>query len=266
MSLHVTTRGAGRPVAMLHGWGLHSEVWGPWLDDLDEVATLHLVDLPGHGLSAWPRGARSMTALAEAIAARVPDDALLIGWSLGGMLALELARLSAGRVPGLVLVTTTPKFVASPDWPHGMTPELLADFATRLRDDYRRTVQNFLALQTRGDEHALATLRELRRRIDLRPPPAREALDVGLEILAAADLRAGLADIAAPALVISGEHDRLTPPGAGRWLADGLPRARYVAVEGAAHAPFVSHRGVVVAAVRRFLGDADVTSPGRSYA
>jgi pimeloyl-[acyl-carrier protein] methyl ester esterase len=255
VTLHVAIRGAGPPVVLLHGWALHSEVWGPWLDDLAADATLHVVDLPGHGLSAWSRGASTLTALASAIEARLPREATLIGWSLGGMIALEITRLRGDRVPGLVLVTTTPKFIAGDDWPHGMPPALLADFARRLREDYRRTVQNFLALQTRGDDQALATLRELKRRVDLRPAPAQEALETGLGILEAADLRAAVPGIAAPALVISGQHDRLTPPGASEWLAQTLPRAQHVAVEGAAHTPFVSHRALVSGAVRRFLAD-----------
>ena len=113
------------------------------------------------------------------------------------------------------------------DWEHGMQPAVLDGFARGLAADYRRTVQNFLALQTRGDEHALATLRLLRAslagarpaRSDARSPP-------GLGILRNADLRDALPEIALPALVIAGEHDRLTPPGAGRALAAALPHAR----------------------------------------
>jgi len=253
MSLHVEVRGRGRDLVLLHGWALHGETWGPWLEQLEPHARLHIVDLPGHGLSPWPDGAAELSGLATTVAGHVPKHALLLGWSLGGMVALEVARLRGAGVPGLILVATTPRFVADPTWPHGMATALLADFAGRLRDDYDRTVQNFLALQTRGDVRALETLRALRRALARKPAPAVEALDAGLEILRKADLRSVTASIAAPALVISGEHDRLTPPAAGQWLAATMPNARHRTIRGAAHAPFLSHASDVLDELRAFL-------------
>jgi len=257
MSLHVDRRGRGRDLVLLHGWALHGETWGPWLEELASHARLHVVDLPGQGLSPRPDGAAKLADLANAVARCVPADASLLGWSLGGMVALEIARLRGAQVPRLVLVATTPRFVADDSWPHGMPATLLADFAGRLRDDYGRTVQNFLALQTRGDERALETFRALRRALARRPAPAVEALDAGLEILRRADLRAEVGAIASPTLVISGEHDRLTPPAAGEWLAAAMPDARHRLIQGAAHAPFLSHAHEVLDELRRFLAGPD---------
>ena len=59
--------------------------------------------------------------------------------------------------------------------------------------------------------------------------------------------------IALPALVIAGEHDRLTPPDAGRALAAQLPSARFQLVERSGHAPFLSHPQPVLAEVLGFL-------------
>ena len=260
MSLHVDVRGRGPALVLLHGWALHGETWGPWVDALESHARLHIVDLPGHGHSEWPDGATRLSDFAQLIDRHVPREAVLLGWSLGGMVAMELARLRGRRVPALVLIATTPKFVADDGWPHGVTAGLLADFAGRLRDDYHRTVQNFLALQTRGDEHALAAFRELRHRLARRPAPARAALDTGLAMLHGTDLRGAVGAITAPALVISGEHDRLTPAGAGQWLAASLPEARHHLVRGAAHATFLSHADEVLATVLRFLSG--LVTPG----
>jgi pimeloyl-[acyl-carrier protein] methyl ester esterase len=93
----------------------------------------------------------------------------------------------------------------------------------------------------------------LRRALARRPAPAVEALDGGLEILRRADLRADVGAIACPTLVISGEHDRLTPPAAGEWLAAAMPDARHRLIRGAAHAPFLSHAHEVLDELRRFL-------------
>ena len=58
-----------------------------------------------------------------------------------------------------------------------------------------------------------------------------------------------------PALVLSGQHDRVTPPAAGRWLAEALPAARHEHIARAGHAPLLSHADEVVAATRDFLNE-----------
>ncbi|MBP9131466.1 MAG: alpha/beta fold hydrolase, partial [Steroidobacteraceae bacterium] len=94
--LHVEIRGTGPDLVLLHGWALHGGMWGPWLDELGRRARLHLIDLPGHGRSAWPAGASTLRDLARAVSPHVPNGAAVLGWSLGGMVALELARSRPG--------------------------------------------------------------------------------------------------------------------------------------------------------------------------
>jgi pimeloyl-[acyl-carrier protein] methyl ester esterase len=253
MSLHVELRGQGPDLVLLHGWALHGGMWGSWLDELAQQARLHLVDLPGHGHSPWSTGRTGLPDLALAVRRHVPRGATLLGWSLGGMIALELARQDPGLAEDLVLVATTPKFVAGDDWEHGMPAEVLDGFANGLANDYRGTVRNFLALQTRGDERSLETLRALRRSLEAHGPPDPRALEAGLEILRTTDLRHALPDITLPTLVISGDHDRLTPPGAGRALAAALPQARYRVIPRSGHAPFLSHGPEVLREIREFL-------------
>jgi pimeloyl-[acyl-carrier protein] methyl ester esterase len=253
VTLHIEIRGDGPDLVLLHGWALHGGMWGPWLDGLAQVARLHVLDLPGHGRSRWPSRVRDLAGFARTVFPHVPRGAALLGWSLGGMLALELARRHPRHCRALVLVATTPKFLAGPDWEHGMQPQVLEEFTRGLGADYRRTVQNFLALQTRGDERALETLRLLRSRLGAHGEPDPRALAAGLGVLRDADLRDALPKIALPALVIAGEHDRLTPPEAGHALATALPAARLRLVERSGHAPFLSRADEVRAEVRRFL-------------
>jgi pimeloyl-[acyl-carrier protein] methyl ester esterase len=253
VTLHVEIRGTGPDLVLLHGWALHGGMWGPWLDRLAGDARLHVIDLPGHGRSGWPVETHDLAGLARAVHAHVPRDAVVLGWSLGGMLALELARQHPRRLRALILMATTPRFLAGPDWEHGLDPAVLDEFSRGLARDYRSTVQNFLALQTRGDEHALDTLRQLRSRLTSHGEPDQRALATGLDVLRTADLRDALPRMTLPALVVAGEHDRLTPPGAGRELAMRLPMARFRCVEHCAHAPFLSHPDEVLAEVRGFL-------------
>ncbi len=261
--LHVEIRGDGPDVVLLHGWALHGGMWGPWVDELSRRARLHFIDLPGHGRSRWPEGAATLRDLARAVSPHVPQGAAVLGWSLGGMVALELARSRPGDLAALVLVATTPCFLAREDWPAGMSATVLDGFAAGLAGDYRRTLANFLALQTWGDENSTQALRSLRANLDSHGEPDPQALVAGLGILRTTDLRDALAAITIPTLVIAGEHDRITPVAAGRELASRLPSARFVEVPKAGHAPFLSHPETVRQEVESFLSFL-APSPARS--
>ncbi|HVN41839.1 MAG TPA: pimeloyl-ACP methyl ester esterase BioH [Steroidobacteraceae bacterium] len=252
-ALHVEILGRGADLVLLHGWSLHGGMWGPWIEALAQHARLHVVDLPGHGRSPWPQGVHDLGGLAQCVRPSIPDGAVVLGWSLGGMVALELARRHPATVAALVLIATTPRFLTGAGWEQGMRPEVLEGFARGLAEDYRATVRNFLALQALGDERAAQALRVLRDRLASHGEPDPRALAAGLRMLREADLREALPGITQPTLVIAGERDRVTPPAAGLELAAALPAARYCAIAGAGHAPFLSHAQEVLRELRPFL-------------
>ncbi|MBS4097252.1 MAG: pimeloyl-ACP methyl ester esterase BioH [Sulfuricella sp.] len=240
MSLHVAVSGSGENLVLLHGWGMHGGIWDGVKPALDGHFRVHAVDLPGHGGSPACDPYTS-EAVAEAIAAVLPESAILCGWSLGGMVALEMARRYPQKIARLVLMATTPCFAQREDWACAMDCGVLENFAAELENDYEGTLKRFLALQARGDETAKAVLRALRDNLFQRGRPAAAALRGGLAILRDADLRSRVAEIRQPALIVHGDRDQLTPLAAGEWLAQTLPTARLTVFHGAAHAPFLSH-------------------------
>jgi pimeloyl-[acyl-carrier protein] methyl ester esterase len=252
VNLHAEVVGRGPALVLLHGWGLHSGIWTPLGTSLAKDFRVTTIDLPGHGRS--PASARpfGLEEVAAWVAALAPAGAAWLGWSLGGQIALA-AALAGADIHRLALIATTPRFVSGPDWPCGMSPSVLAGFASSLAADHRKTVRDFLALQLRGDRRAASLLAEMRQVLAERPEPDAPALAAALDILAATDLRDRLAAVRQPALVVSGERDRLTPAEAGRRLAAGLPGGRFIALQGAAHAPFLSHPDEVRVALTRFL-------------
>lgn len=262
MSVHVESVGRGRPLLMLHGWAMHSGLWFPLLPRLIERYRVHLVDLPGHGYSdalvAPP--ALSLRRVVEAVEVAIaetsaPGPLMILGWSLGGQVALEWARLRPERVGALVLISTTPNFAQRPDWPHAMAEATLRQFGDELTVAYRQTLQRFVTLQVQGSEHARDVLALLRSQLFARGEPSQQALRDTLELVASSDLRGEVGAISQPTLVIGGNRDTLTPVAAARWLASALPKGSLVVVPGAAHAPFLSHPEEVVEALDAFADE-----------
>lgn len=256
-NLHVERSGGGPPLVLLHGWAMHGGLLAPLVPALSTKFQVAVVDLPGHGHSA----AMPVTSLDEVVtqvASRFADNGLplrVLGWSMGAAVALRWARLAPQQVARLVLVGATPRFVAAPDWPHAMAAATLDRFGDELAVAYRLTLQRFLTLQMQGSDTGRAALQELRGALFARGEPGAVNLRAALAMLRAIDLRDDATHVIAPALIVSGNRDTLTPAAAGAWLAAAMPAARQVLIDGAAHAPFLSHRQAFDAAVLPFLDE-----------
>jgi len=254
MKLHIDSTGSGPPLVLLHGWAMHSGLWAPVLPRLASRFRVHLVDLPGHGLSP-PLTPMTLAGTAAAVAghfASLPEPPTVLGWSLGGAVALQWAVDRPDAVAKLVLVGTTPCFVARADWPHAISGETLRRFGDELAVSYRSTLQRFVTLQLQGSEHAREILGQMRTELFARGVPSRQNLEDALATLAAIDVRDRVGAITQPALVIAGERDTLVPAAAGAWLAAALPAGRLASIAGAAHAPFLSHPEAFFAAAEVF--------------
>jgi pimeloyl-[acyl-carrier protein] methyl ester esterase len=259
--LYVSVTGAGPDLVLLHGWAMHGGVFAGVIDELSQHYRVHCIDLPGHGRSTTEFSSTDLNDLADVIAPLIPEHAVLLGWSLGGLLALALTQRIALRA--LVLVNSSPRFVANEQWPHGMAPAVFAQFFARLQQNMQGTVQDFLRLQVRGDSHAAETFATLQASLTLHPASA-QTLQRGLALLRNADASAVLGHVQAPTLVIAGEYDRITHPEACAQLARELPNASLISIKRAGHAPFISHRDEFLATVQDFLSSVvnEVVSSG----
>jgi pimeloyl-[acyl-carrier protein] methyl ester esterase len=242
-----------KPVlALLHGWGMNARVFDALAGLLADAFEVRALNLPGHG-GRVALADNSLQAWADDLSQQLPDNAILLGWSLGGQVAMRAALDHPRKIARLVLLSSTPRFVAAEDWTRGMAADELQDFGTALLADPQATLLRFLSLQTRGVPDQKTLLLQLRQSLQALPQATPEALLGGLSILRDTDLREQLPQLAQPTLVLHGALDTLTPAAAGAWLAEALPAARHVELARAAHAPHLSHSTEVAAAIGRFV-------------
>ncbi|MRS17134.1 pimeloyl-ACP methyl ester esterase BioH [Enterobacteriaceae bacterium RIT691] len=234
------TKGEGNcQLVLLHGWGLNAEVWDGIVPELSSQFTLHLVDLPGFGRSQG-FGAMSLEEMTRLVLAKAPEKAVWLGWSLGGLVASFAALTAPERVQALITVASSPCFTAQDDWP-GIKPDVLSGFQQQLSEDFQRTVERFLALQTMGTESARQDARKLKSAVLSLPMPTVDVLNGGLEILKTTDLREALTSVAMPCLRLYGQLDGLVPRKIVPVLDAYWPASQSHIFPKAAHAPFISH-------------------------
>jgi pimeloyl-[acyl-carrier protein] methyl ester esterase len=260
--IYVETIGTGPNLVLIHGWGMSGAVWQPLVKKLSKTFTLHIVDLPGMGLSR-PIEPFHLHAAAEKVAEILPANADIVGWSLGAQVAMRIALDYPDLVRRLVLVGATPCFVNKSfdqgsaeyktTWEAGIDPEVFSNFADNVNEDYHKTMTQFLTLQCMGASDARSTVKMLRNKFTERPAPSSQALFRALNILLETDLRAEVQQLRKPVLLIHGDRDTLAPVQAAHWMMQHLPSGFLRVMAGASHAPFLSHQEHFIDAVVQFL-------------
>ena len=222
--LRFAVRGAGPPALLVHGLGDSLAGWAQVAGALSRRHELHLLDLPGHGLSRDPPDWRLST-LAAGVAhyARGMRQApLLVGHSLGGWIALRLAASGTVPLSGLMLVN-----------PAG-APAEWAPFRELISAKDRRGVERYLKAAWHRPPLALRLLpQEVITAMWARA--ARGVLDavVAGDFLTEDELR----DVRVPVRILWGEGDRLLPEGTLAFLRRALPQAEVVLLPKCAHVP-----------------------------
>lgn len=235
------TQGTGLDIVFLHGWGMNSGAFTSFIPYLDKNFQVTTIDLPGFGENShYVPAPYSVENLANAIIQHLPEKCVLVGWSLGGLVAQKVAILAPDKLAGLVTIASTPRFIAGPCWP-GIAADLLTMFEAQLEKNYQKTLERFLAIQAMGSETAKQDIKAIRQQVTKYPDPAEEALKKGLRILSSEDIRQEVCRITVPTLRLYGRLDSLVPTSSVDRICELHPQADAVVLPHASHAPFISH-------------------------
>ena len=230
-------RQVGAPtLVLLHGWGYSKSAWPhSWLQALEQDYDLWLVDLPGHGDDACQSLQDTDLTILDTwlrlLAADLPAQYSLLGWSLGGQVAWRLAQLFPQRVRGVLAVSSNPCFVQRADWPHAMPVAVLQQFASAFAHTANKTLQRFCALQAQGSDQPTSINKHLRTQVH-----CRASLSMGLDWLAQLDLRATWQALPMPCLLLLAAEDALVPAAVVSDLHKLNPTAQTIAMLNGCHA------------------------------
>ncbi len=118
MNIYKEISGQGKDVVILHGWGgCNHKHMQPIVDQLVSRYRVTNFDLPGLGQSDWHHDIQSINDMADQLLSHLPKQAIYIGWSFGGLIAMSIAARYPERISRFIGITTTPKFVANDNWP-----------------------------------------------------------------------------------------------------------------------------------------------------
>lgn len=240
----IRSQGSGRDLVLFPGWAMHRAMWGELPRTMAQYARVHICE---------PEGALQADRLIDYCAAAFGEEVDVLGWSLGALFALQWAWRRPAQVKRVILLAGTPSFVTRDGWPYGTSPAMLAAFGKALRADPSALLQTFLRRCATGDEYA--SYEVLSNLYKTQPMPSATVLQSGVDCLADCDMRAGLKDIAQPALLIHGERDIVTPVAASRRMAVEMGQARCVSLPQCGHAPHLSRPDEVADVLKAFLHD-----------
>jgi pimeloyl-ACP methyl ester carboxylesterase len=237
--------GAGRPgtpVLLVHGAGASSAVWLELMPRLARGRRVVAVDLPGHGMSAG--GVRSIEEMRDAVgmaaAALRLGRSILVGHSMGGLVVLAAALEWPDKVAGLGLVATAARLKVS-------EPGVLVPLQTQFERWPALVAEVAYSPETPADVR--------RRGAGVLCSASQEQTLTDFRATAAYDARARLGEIHAPALVVTCEHDLMTPARWGEALAAGLAGegARLCSIARCGHAPMHERPDELASALRDFI-------------
>ena len=250
-------KGAGFPVVLVHGWCMSSAVWKYQFDGLAASYRILAPDLRGHGRSREISGGLSFDAFAEDLLdlfdALDLAQAVLVGWSMGAQVALQASAALSGRLAGLVLVSATPSFTASADFPYGLASNEANGMRIKVQRNTQRALDGFytrLFAEQELENHSSAA--EVKQLLATIPQPDTAAVLAALDELSRTDMRHLLAAIAVQTLIVNGGQDRICLPEASCYLASHIPGAIQTVFRDSGHAPFLIRSDEFNAEIARF--------------
>lgn len=238
-------------LVMLHGFGCDSRIFNSIASKLSKDYDPVIVDLPGHGQTKGDFGDFSFCAftLHNVLDQYLKEPYHLLGWSMGGQIALEMYKQNPKSIESLILICSTPKFVESDDCKFGMNKAVFSKFKKGLKDKLGRTIDDFYCLIFADNEDGSRFMGGLKKQT-----PSQETLLACMESFDRFDESSILPEVTVPTLIISGDSDRIVDPKASIFMSQEIKGSAIISLSSTGHAPHLTREAEVLDEIRKFLG------------
>lgn len=238
------TQGVGQALVFLHGWATDKTVWRYQREYFHKEYNVVMLDLRGYGFSEWRPAEDLLSAMADDVAgfleSRGIGQSTIIGWSLGGQVALRLTVTRPELVKSLVLVSTTPKFVSDKEFFSGLPVVSVKRLALDVKRDTKKAISDFYRRLFSPAEAKEKNFRQAYGILKQCVLPSEAAALAGLHVLKTTDLRQDLNKVKAPTLVIHGRNDIICPVGAAEYMASMISDSQLKLLNQAGHCPHLT--------------------------
>jgi pimeloyl-[acyl-carrier protein] methyl ester esterase len=234
-------------LVLLHGWSSSSKIWQTCIAELSKEFQVWCVDLPGHGQSLDVEWDESVEQGLQLLAEALPSRCSLIGWSLGGLLAQLYVQQYPQNVQNLMLIASTPKFVASHNWAYGMPQDKFVNFLQQFDRFPQSTIKQFMVLQAL---HSLSSKRIIVALDEAVSKQHLHKLRWGLRWLEDIDLRETVLPNHVVTQFLQGENDQVCQVQAAEHTVKIWNQISLCKVARAGHLPFLSHPQVFMTQVQ----------------
>lgn len=238
-------QGQGPKIVLLHGVGLRAEAWGAQIGPLSETFEVIAPDMAGQGESAPLSGEISLGRYSDLVAEVIEESALVVGHSMGAMIALDLAARYPQKVRGVVALNAI--FERSPEAAKAVRERAEGLSESAVGDPTPTLLRWFDDLQS---PEALAC----RDWLNGADPKGYKAA-YGVFANSDGPSRSALAALEMPALFMTGALEPNSTPAMSQAMASLAPKGRAVIVEGAAHMMPMTHGEEVNRAILTLAGE-----------
>ncbi|NRB18885.1 MAG: alpha/beta fold hydrolase [Rhodobacteraceae bacterium] len=240
--LSTIVSGDGPPLLLIHGVGLRGEAWCGQIDSLSTNFKITAVDMPGHGASVLPDGDMTLTRYGDCIAASLTAPSVVIGHSMGAMIALDIAIRFPGLVRGVVALNAIYQRDTAA---HKAVRARAASLDGLSPPDPSAALERWFGA---GASPAREACRDWLSGVDPKGYAAAYQVFAHENGPAADDLTT----LPCPALFMTGSQEPNSTPAMSRAMAALAPRGRASIIEGAAHMMPMTHAEQVNTALREF--------------
>ncbi|HEY8910703.1 MAG TPA: alpha/beta fold hydrolase [Desulfosporosinus sp.] len=251
-------------IVLIHGWASDESIWQKTQNYLEQRYRVYTLNLPvAKTIHSY------CDAVIELIKQKGLEQVILVGWSMGALVGIQVAHQLAHKIQGLVVVGGTSRFLADSQsviaelgsrndiiyeelgqksvtlreaYRGGIPAALIVRLRKRLSKNYEHTIIDFYQrmFSTQEQAQGLATASIAK---DLNRGRTWELIEAqaGLDFLTEADVRALLKGITCPTLLVHGEQDEICPLGGAKFIEAQIPNAQLVSYPGVGHIPFLTN-------------------------